>query len=119
MKIALPTEGNQISGHFGKCENFTIVDIQNAKAMDKAVISTEGNQHGSLPAFLASKDVSIVIAGGMGEGARQGLANRGIQAITGITGSVNDAVDAYLSGNLKSTNAGCSGHAHHECNCGH
>ncbi|HEY5584487.1 MAG TPA: NifB/NifX family molybdenum-iron cluster-binding protein [Ruminiclostridium sp.] len=44
----------------------------------KIAIATEGNQHGILPTFLASLGVNIVIAGGMGEGARQKLVSNNI-----------------------------------------
>lgn len=54
MKIAIATEGNNISSHFGKCERFTVVEIENKSIKSKEVVSTEGNQHGLLPSFLAS-----------------------------------------------------------------
>jgi predicted Fe-Mo cluster-binding NifX family protein len=127
MKIAIATEGTNVSGHFGKCENFTIVDVENSNVKDKKVISTIGNQHGLLPSFLASHDVNVVIAGGMGEGARNNLISNNIEIISGISGNIDEAISAYLSGNLESTDAGCSGHEHshgHEhgeggCSCGH
>ncbi len=123
MRIAIATEGTNISEHFGKCENFTIVEIEDSKVKNKAVVNTEGNQHGLLPAFLASHHVNVVIAGGMGEGARQNLALNGIEILSGVSGNVDEAVGAYLNGSLKSGAGGCSGHepSHGEsgCNCGH
>lgn len=73
MKIAIATEGTNVSGHFGKCENFTIVEMENSEVKNKTILNTMGNQHGLLPAFLASHNVNVVIAGCMGEGARQNL----------------------------------------------
>lgn len=127
MKIAIPTEGTNISGHFGKCENFTIAEIENSNIKSKVVVSTLGNQHGLLPAFLASHDVNVVIAGGMGEGARQNLVSNGIEIISGVNGNIDEAIDAFLNGTLKSSDVGCSGHGHshgHDhgengCSCGH
>lgn len=127
MKIAIATEGSTVSAHFGKCETFTIVEIENSNIKNKSVISTEGNQHGLLPGFLASQGVDLVIAGGMGEGARQNLADNGIEIISGISGNIDEAIGAFIKGELVSTNAGCSGHGHehghddggHGCSCGH
>lgn len=127
VKIAIATEGTNVSGHFGKCENFTIAEIENSVMKSKAVVNTLGNQHGLLPAFLASHNVNVVIAGGMGEGARQNLITNDIEIITGVSGNIDAVIDAYLNGNLKSSDAGCSGHEHlhgHNdeeggCNCGH
>jgi predicted Fe-Mo cluster-binding NifX family protein len=103
----------------------TIAEIENSEIKSKAVVSTEGNQHGQLPAFLVSKGISVVIAGGMGEGARQKLASMGIEIISGVTGNIDEAIGLYLNGSLKSSNTGCAGHGHsHEhhggsgCNCG-
>lgn len=126
MKIAVATEGTQVSGHFGKCENFTIVEIENSQAKNKEIINTLGNQHGLLPTFLASHSVNLVIAGGMGEGAKQNLISNGIEIIAGVSGSIDEAIDAYLKGNLKSNDIGCPGHTNEhgishensECNCG-
>ncbi|MDF2524709.1 MAG: ATPase involved in chromosome partitioning, partial [Clostridiales bacterium] len=103
MKIAIATEGTNVSEHFGKCENFTIAEIENSNVKSKGIISTLGNQHGLLPAFLASHDVNVVIAGGMGEGARQNLISNCIEIISGVTGNIDEAITAYLEGNLKSS----------------
>jgi len=126
MKIAVATEGTNISGHFGKCENFTIAEIENSHVKNKVVINTLGNQHGLLPAFLASHNVNVVIAGGMGEGAKQNLISNSIEIISGVSGNIDEAINAYMNGSLKSSDAGCSGHDHSQghsqeegsCNCG-
>ena len=126
MKIAIATEGTSVSSHFGKCENFTIVEIENSAVKSKNILNTSGNQHGLLPGFLASQNVKLVIAGGMGEGARQNLITNNIEIISGVSGTIDEAITAYLNGNLISNDTGCSGHEHsHEhshgeggCNCG-
>ncbi len=126
MKIAIPTEGTNVSSHFGKCENFTIVDLENFTIKNKVCISTEGHQHGLLPAFLVSHGVNAVIAGGMGEGARQNLVKNNIEIISGASGDIDQVISAYLEGSLKSIDTGCAGHGHshgHEhgeggCSCG-
>jgi predicted Fe-Mo cluster-binding NifX family protein len=125
MKIAIATEGTSVFGHFGKCENFTLVDVENNEVKSKTVVSTLGNQHGLLPAFLASHKVNVVIAGGMGEGAKQKLDQNNIEAITGVSGSVEEAINSYINGILKSSGANCSDHEHSHshgeggCSCGH
>jgi predicted Fe-Mo cluster-binding NifX family protein len=125
MKIAIATEGTNVFGHFGKCENFTLVDVENNEVKSKTVVSTLGNQHGLLPAFLASHKVTVVIAGGMGEGAKQKLDQNNIEAITGVSGSVEEAINSYINGILKSSGANCSSHEHSHshgeggCSCGH
>jgi predicted Fe-Mo cluster-binding NifX family protein len=125
MKIAIATEGTSVFGHFGKCESFTLVDVENNEVKSKTVVSTLENQHGLLPAFLASHNVNVVIAGGMGEGAKQKLDQNNIEAITGVSGSVEEAINSYINGILKSSGANCSSHEHSHshgegsCSCGH
>ncbi len=69
----------------------------------------------------------MVVVGGMGEGARQKLASNNIEVITGASGKIEDVINAYMNGTLKSSGTGCSEHDHshgHEhgdggCSCGH
>lgn len=124
MKIAIATEGTGVSAHFGKCENFKIVEIENSKVISKNSISTEGNQHGLLPAFLASHGVNAVIAGGMGDGAREKLLSNNIEIFSGVSGSVDEVINAFLAGTLESSDAVCTEHSHEHhhgesgCSCG-
>ena len=122
MKIAIATEGNIVSAHFGKCENFTIIEVENSEIKEKTVVDTTGNQHGLLPDFLMSHGVETVIAGGMGDGAKQGLISKGIHIIAGISGEIDETIRKYLNGTLIAGQGNCEGHDHshgsHECSCG-
>lgn len=115
MKIALSTKGNDVYGHFGSCENFTLVDIQDGKVASKEVVGTEGNHHGSLPGYLASLGVNLVISGGMGEGAQNKLAQQGIDVITGVEGTIDETIEKYVAGTLESAP---QVQKEHQCNCG-
>ena len=125
--IAIAVLENLKNNLESKCENFTIVEIKNSNVKSKVVVSTIGNQHGLLPGFLALQNVNVVIAGGIGEGARQNLISNGIEIISGASGNVDKVISAYLEGSLKSNDVGCSGHEHSHghnhgesgCNCGH
>lgn len=120
MKIAVATENDMVSGHFGKCEQFTIFDVEDKTIEGKVLLDTSDHSHGLLPPFLASKGVELVISGGMGEGARQKLESLGINIVTGARGNVEESVRQYLDGTLRTSEGGCSGGHHHEghhCNC--
>ena len=119
MKIAIATEGMDVSEHFGRCENFTLCNIENGKVTDMKVISTQGNQRGALPAFLHKMGVNTVISGGAGSGAIQKLSQMGIEAFVGVQGRIEDALNSYLKGELKCNQATCSeNHEHGEHSCG-
>lgn len=115
MKLAITTNGDQVNDHFGSCETFTLVELENGTVNEKQVVGTEGNHHGSLPGYLSSLGVNVVISGGMGDGAKQKLSQLGIETITGVQGSIDDIIDQFNEGNLKTIpQAGKS----HQCNCG-
>lgn len=120
MKIAVATENNYVSGHFGKCRQFTVYEVEGKKILGQAVLDTTEHGHGLLPAYLASKGVGTVIAGGMGDGARQNLISLGISVVTVAGGTVGEVVQQYLDGSLEVNEGGCHGHSHHgehSCNC--
>lgn len=123
IRVAIPTDGTNISSHFGKCENFTIFDIENSVIKNKTSISTEGNLHGLLPTFLSVKGVNAVIVNGLGDGARSNLIKNKIEIISGVSGEIDQAIKDFIEGNLRSNDtAGCVGHGHEHgeggCNCG-
>ena len=72
-----------------------------------------GQGHGALVGFLQAQEVNAVIAGGIGGGAKQGLAEASIDLYGGVTGSADDAVKELLNGTLKfNPDVACSHHDH-------
>lgn len=121
MKIAVASEGAQVSGHFGHCEGFTLYDVQDGKVAGKKVIPNPGHRPGFLPVFLHEQGATVILAGGMGQGARDLFKQNATEVITGVTGEADDAVARYLSGELRPGDEPCHEHAHHgECggSCG-
>ena len=101
MKIAISTEGEFVSAHFGRCPNFTIIEIEDGKLVKKEVIDNPGHHPGYLPQFLHEKGVICIIAGGMGGRASDLFAEQGIQAIVGIDGGIDEVIDEIIKGTLK------------------
>jgi len=44
MKAAISTDAGSVSAHFGRCPDFTIVDIENGKILYKEVVENPGHQ---------------------------------------------------------------------------
>lgn len=85
MKIAVPTAENKLCMHFGHCEQFVIVEVDEKT---KTIISKEEavpppHEPGVLPKWLHEKGVTAIIAGGMGMRAQQFFQQYGIQVIVG------------------------------------
>lgn len=116
MKIAIATDGNLVSGHFGHCEGFTIYEIEADEVVSKDKIENPGHKPGFLPVFLNEKGVDIVVSGGMGGKAIDLFNEKGIDVITGARGEIDLVMDQYISGELISDESVCSKHEHsQEC----
>ena len=68
MRIGIPVTGGRLSPHFGHCEQFALIDVDEAKKeiLKVELLPSPPHQPGMLPGWLAEQGASIVIAGGMG-----------------------------------------------------
>ena len=101
MKIVISTDQGQVSAHFGRCLNFTIVDIADGKLQNKTTIENPGHSPGFLPQFFADKGIECIIAGGMGVRAQSLFVQYGIETVVGITGEIENVVQKILDGTLE------------------
>ncbi len=126
LKIAVTTdESNNVFQHFGKTDTFTIYEIQGKELKSKTALSSNGSGHSELVSLLAEEKINVLICGGIGMGAMEGLMDAGILVIPGAIGDIDVAVAAYLDGTLTdSSQANCDHHEHGNsdscsgnCNC--
>jgi predicted Fe-Mo cluster-binding NifX family protein len=107
MRVAISTDGESVSAHFGRCPLFTIVDIENGKESGREVVENPGHHPGFLPKFLHEKGVNCIIAGGMGQNAINLFSQQNIETVVGVGGTVEDAVDKILKGTLVGGESAC------------
>lgn len=112
MKIAVASDNNMVSAHFGHCEGFTIFETENNKIGEKQFLKNPGHKPGFLPKYLAEQKVDVIIAGGMGETAQTLFNENGIEVVVGANGSTENVTKGFLSGELKSTGSICKEHEH-------
>jgi predicted Fe-Mo cluster-binding NifX family protein len=108
MKLVIPTDGNSVSGHFGRCPLFTIVEVESNAVVFKEVIDNPGHSPGFLPKFFNDKGVGCIIAGGMGMSAQNLFNQYNIEQIIGIAGTIDEVVEQYINGSLVSGESACS-----------
>lgn len=118
MKIAVASEREMVTEHFGHCEHFNIFEVEDHKIVKSESVANPGHKPGFLPNFLNDMGVKVIISGGMGAGAIDIFNEKKIEVITGAKGKAKDVVEDYLKGNLKSTGSICHEHQHHN-ECGH
>jgi len=108
LKIAISTDSGQVSPHFGRAPEFTIITIENNRVVDKKVFQNPGHSIGSIPKFINEKGAHCMITGGMGPRAVEFFRQYGIDIIMGVNGSVDNVIEEFLKGTLKGGESICS-----------
>ncbi|MFX0033385.1 MAG: NifB/NifX family molybdenum-iron cluster-binding protein [Promethearchaeota archaeon] len=101
MKIAISTDSNQVSAHFGRAPVFTFLTIENDKLVKREEFANPGHEVGSIPEFLNKHGAEYVISGGMGYRAQNFFKQYGITVIIGVQGSVDNVIKRILAGEIK------------------
>lgn len=107
MRIAISTDGDFVSAHFGRCPSFTIVDIEGNKLIKKEIVDNPGHQPGFIPQFLHQKGVECIVAGGMGARATGFFDELGIKAIVGVSGKIDDVIEKIKNNTLQGGESLC------------
>ncbi len=101
MKIAIPMANGKLTAHFGHCQEFAILDVNNKEIVNKEVVEPPPHEPGVLPKWLADKGATVVIAGGMGARAIGLFEERGIEVIVGAPAEAPEKlVNDYLNDSL-------------------
>ena len=118
MKFAVPINSGALSPHFGHSTQFALidVDVEKKEIINREIIESPEHTCGSLVYLLAERDVSVVIASGMGATPRMLFQQSGIGVVLGVLESDPDkAVLDYLNGILATGDNACgnAGTCHH------
>ena len=90
-----------VSAHFGRCPAYTLAEVRGGEIHSHRVVANPHlTQHvpGAVPQFLSGLDADVVLAGGMGPRAVAMFSGLGIEVATGISGTVADAIEAWIGG---------------------
>ncbi len=100
MLIAIATDEGCVSAHFGRCEAYTMVNIENGKAVCVELEANPGHSPGAIPQFLKSKGADKIVCGGIGARATELFRQYGIEILAGVDGTVDNAIEALAAGTL-------------------
>lgn len=101
FKAAVPLAGGVLCNHFGHCEQFAVLHVQEGEIGATELHTPPPHEPGVLPRWLGSLGVNLIIAGGMGQRALSLFNEQGIRVITGAPNQEPVAlVQNYLAGNL-------------------
>ena len=116
MKVAIPTRGDVVDGHFGHCEVYTIFTLDHERKIHQkeTLPSPQGcGCKSNIAAILREKGVSVMLAGNMGDGAYNVLRYHGIDVYRGCSGDINKVVEDYARNMIYDSKLGCDHHGHH------
>ena len=120
--LAVATNGDQgldapVSGHFGRCTHYTVVTmkgeaVKGARSVENPFVSA--HNPGDLPGFVKELGAHAILAGGMGPKAVDLFRRFDIDVGVGASGTVREAVVAYMARQLSSdADCGDEPHVHH------
>jgi len=102
MKFAIPLAEGKLTGHFGHCQEFALVDVEDNKIKNTEKMIPPPHEPGVLPRWLHEQGTNVIIAGGMGARALDLFAQNGIKVLTGAPSlAPEELVQQYLDSTLK------------------
>ncbi len=110
MKIAIPLADGKLCMHFGHCEQFALlaVDEKAKKIADKQLVTPPPHEPGVLPRWLHEQGATVIIAGGMGQRAQSLFTENNIKVVVGAHAEAPEQLAvAFLSGSLKTGANAC------------
>lgn len=118
FKVAVPTVGNDVDDHFGHCDHYTIFEINESMEIENELFLPAGQGCGcksNISSILHNLGVKVLLAGNMGEGAKNVLESAQIEVVRGCSGNVTDVVKMFLKGELNDSGVSCANHGEHSC----
>ncbi len=107
MNICITSQGEKLESlvdpRFGRCQYFIIANPETLEfeAIVNPNMDTSGGAGIQSGQLMAEKQVKCVLTGNVGPNAFQTLQAAGVKIITGVSGSIKDAIDKYNSNEFK------------------
>jgi predicted Fe-Mo cluster-binding NifX family protein len=90
------------TAHFGHCQEFALVDVEDNEIKNKETIVPPPHEPGVLPKWLHDLGTNVIIAGGMGGRALDLFAQNDIKVVVGApTETPEELVRQYLDNKLE------------------
>jgi predicted Fe-Mo cluster-binding NifX family protein len=107
MKIAIPVDHEELCMYFGRCNKFSIIDVDlsSKSIIKKKVIDISGNQPADVPKCLKNINVDMVIANRICQSTMEKFSKEKINLLYGArTKKPETLAIEYIDGNLYTSN---------------
>ncbi len=100
-RFAIPVAGGVLCNHFGHCEQFALIDVEDGQLSSAEMVTPPPHEPGVLPRWLSGQGVNTIIAGGMGQRAQGLFTEAGVNVAVGAPNlAPEELVTRYLAGTL-------------------
>ena len=100
MKIAIPIYNDSVSNVFDFAHRLLLVDIENGKETNRSEVKLESLLLPQRADKLKTLGVDVLVCGAISQVLANMVTASGIQVLPYVTGSINDVLQAYLTGQL-------------------
>ena len=100
MKIAIPIYNNSISNVFDFARRLLLVDIENGKEVNRSEVALQSQSLPQRTGQLKDLGIEVLICGAISRTLANMIITSGIQVLPYVTGSIDDVLEAYLTGQL-------------------
>ena len=102
MKFAIPLAEGKLTAHFGHCQEFALVEVEDNQIKNKETLVPPPHEPGVLPKWLHDLGADVIIAGGMGARALDLFTQNNIKVIVGAAAlAPEELVKQYLNNALQ------------------
>ncbi len=117
LVVAIPTVDGKVDDHFGHCDHYTVFEVGENQSIKNEFTVPSGEGCGcksNIASVLSGLGVKMMLAGNMGDGAKNVLNAARIQVIRGCSGDIHKVLGDFLNGKLSDCGFGCD-NQEHEC----
>ncbi len=117
-RIAIPVAQGKLCAHFGHCEVFHFVDLdeESKEIVESKQLTPPPHEPGVLPRWVAEQGANMVLAGGMGGRAIQLFNQAGVNVVTGCPSDEPEELVRRFANDILETGANVCGHdENHKC----
>lgn len=107
MRYAIAANGDTVAPHFGRCERYVLVDINEGAEVQRQELENPGHEPGLLPRLLNEEGVAYVVAGGAGPRAVNLMAELNIGVCVGVSGPIDEVVQQIINDDLEPGESTC------------
>lgn len=120
IRLALPMKEGCFSEHFGRCDGVYLCELDEATGQIDRPRAIRRDHAGCehMPVWLSTLGVNVVVAGGIGAGAQQRLAQLNIRVAAGYAGTdPAEVIRQYIEQPAGGSANTCAGHDHEHHHC--